>query len=355
MEAFIHEALPQRVVFGTGSRRQAGAEIERLGASRALVLSTPGHADDAEALARALGPVAAGVFAGAVMHTPVEVTEQALQVVSELRADVVVALGGGSTIGLGKALALRTDIRQLAIPTSYAGSEATPVLGQTADGRKTTQRDLKVLPDVILYDPELTLELPTDFSVTSGLNAIAHAVEALYAKSRNPLITLLALSGVEAMATALPRILDAPRNSEARSDALYGAWACGTCLGSVGMALHHKICHVLGGSFGLPHAATHSVVLPHATAYNEAVARRELAPVAELLGTANAAAGLHRLAEQLGAPLSLSELGMPEHGLERAAAEIAASPYWNPRPVDREEVRQLLQDAFEGKPPRIRG
>lgn len=352
MEAFVHEALPQRVVFGAGSLQRAGAEIERLGASRALVLSTPGHAADAEALARTLGSMAAGVFAGAVMHTPVEVTERAQEVLTASGADLVVALGGGSTIGLGKALALRSGVRQLAIPTSYAGSEATPVLGETADGRKTTQRDLKVLPAVILYDPELTLALPAAFSVTSGLNAIAHAVEALYAETRNPLITLLALSGIEAMAAALPRIVEAPGNGEARSDALYGAWACGTCLGSVGMALHHKICHVLGGSFGLPHAATHSVILPHAAAYNEGAARGALTPVAELLGAPTVAAGLHRLAEQLGAPLSLGGIGMPEDGLDGAAAEIAASPYWNPRPVVREDVRQLLQDAFEGQPPR---
>ncbi|HEV7277319.1 MAG TPA: maleylacetate reductase [Devosiaceae bacterium] len=352
MEAFVHEALPQRVVFGTGSMQQAGREIERLGASRALVLSTPGHAAEAEALAEALGTAAAGVFAGAVMHTPVEVTEQALQVLTEAGADVVVALGGGSTIGLGKALARRSGVRQIAIPTSYAGSEATPILGETAEGRKTTQRDLRVLPEAILYDPELTLGLPPAFSVTSGLNAIAHAVEALYAENRNPLIRLLALSGLEAMANALPRILDDPQARDARSDALYGAWACGTCLGSVGMALHHRICHVLGGSFGLPHAETHSVILPHAVAYNEAAANGLLAPVAELLGAPTAADGLHRLATRLGAPRSLRELGMPESGLGDAAEEIAASPYWNPRSVEQEAVRRLLQDAFGGQPPR---
>jgi maleylacetate reductase len=353
MEAFVYEALSQRVVFGTGTLRQVGREIDRLGGGRALVLSTPGHAAEAEALAQELGAAAAGVFAGAIMHTPVSVTEEAIRVLSATGADIVLSLGGGSTIGLGKAMALRTGVKQVAIPTSYAGSEATPILGETAEGQKTTQRDLRVLPAVILYDVELTLGLPPAFSVTSGLNALAHAVEALYAENRNPLITQLALSGIEAMATALPLIIDNPQRHDARSDALYGAWACGTCLGSVGMALHHKICHVLGGSFGLPHAETHSVILPHAVAYNEVTAARLLAPVAELSGAPSAAIGLHRLAEQLGAPMSLREIGMPEAGLERAAEEIAGSPYWNPRPVVREEIRQLLQDAFDGRPPRV--
>jgi maleylacetate reductase len=352
MEAFVYEALSQRVVFGTGTLAQAGQEIARLGAKRALVLSTPGHGRSAEDLARRLGPAAAGVFAKAAMHTPVAITEEAVRALTEAGADAVVALGGGSTIGLGKAIALRTGVPQLAIPTTYAGSEATPVLGETAQGRKTTQRDLRLLPAVILYDVALTLSLPVPISVASGLNAIAHAVEALYAENRNPLITQLALSGIGALSGALPRIVEDPASSEARSDALYGAWACGTCLGAVGMALHHKICHVLGGSFGLPHAETHSVILPHAVAYNEAAAGRLLAPVAEMLGAPSAGDGLHRLAERLGAPMSLREIGMPEAGLERAAEEIAGAPYWNPRPVTREGVRQLLQDAFEGSAPR---
>jgi maleylacetate reductase len=285
------------------------------------------------------------------MHTPVAVTEKALGVAMELGADVVISLGGGSTTGLGKAIALRTGLPQIAIPTSYAGSEATPILGETRDGRKITQRAPAILPDVVIYDVDLTLTLPPGLTVTSGLNAIAHAIEALYAENRNPLISQLAISGIEALVRALPAIVSDPADATARSDALYGAWACGTCLGSVGMALHHKVCHVLGGSFDLPHAETHSVILPHAVAYNEASAHAQLQPVANLLGAQSAATGLWDLARALGAPIALKDIGMPEAGLDKAAAEVTANPYWNPRPVAPAPIRAMLADAFNGTRP----
>jgi maleylacetate reductase len=273
-----------------------------------------------------------------------------MDVVRHTKADCVVSLGGGSTTGLGKAIALRTDLPQIVIPTTYAGSEATPILGETERGRKTTQRSPKVLPEVVLYDVELSMTLPVALSVTSGLNAIAHAVEARYARERNPIISLLAVEAGRALVSALPRIVKDPRDRSARSDALYGAWAAGTCLGAVGMALHHKICHVLGGTFNLPHAETHSVILPHAAAYNEAAAADLLQPIADLLG-GSTGGGLYAFAQKLGAPNSLEALGMKRDGLEQAADEIVASPYWNPRPVEREGVRRLLEDAFEGRPP----
>ena len=351
MEPFVYEALTQRVVFGSGTLPTAGDELARLGCSRALVLSTPQQEASAADLARNLGSSCVGHFSGAAMHTPVEVTDQAMAVVASAAADCVISLGGGSTTGLGKAIALRTDLLQIAIPTSYAGSEATPILGETQGGRKTTQRSPKILPEVVLYDVDLTMSLPPGLSVTSGLNAIAHAVEARYAKERNPLISLLALEGVRALAAALPRIVADLQDRAAREDALYGAWACGTCLGSVGMALHHKICHVLGGSFDLPHAETHAVVLPYAVAYNEAAVSELLQPMAEILGAENLAAGLFDLGRRLGAPTSLAEIGMPRDGLARAAEEIAGSPYWNPRPVEKAAMLSLLEDAFEGRPP----
>ena len=351
VEPFVYQSQPQRVVFGTGTLAATGEELDRLGCRRALVLSTPQQAASAEALARTLGAMTVGIFNRAAMHTPVDVTEEAVQVATRLEADCVVSMGGGSTTGLGKAIALRTDLAQLAIPTTYAGSEATPILGETAGGKKTTQRDPRLLPDVIIYDVELTLTLPVQLSVTSGLNAIAHAVEARYARERNPIISLLAVEAVRALVDALPRLAKDPRDRKARSDALYGAWAAGTCLGNVGMALHHKVCHVLGGSFNLPHAETHAVILPHAAAYNETDAANLLAPVAALLGASSTGNGLYEFSQKLGAPMRLADIGMPREGLDRAADEIVASPYWNPRPIDRKSVRQLLEDAFEGKRP----
>lgn len=351
MRSFVYNALPARVVFGQGTIEKLSDEVSRLGCRRALILSTPHQQSEAERLAGHLGHLAAGVFAGAVMHTPVDVTEQALGRLRELGADCTIAFGGGSTIGLGKAIALRTDLPQIVIPTTYAGSEATPILGETEGGRKTTQRSLKVLPEVIIYDVDLTLTLPPALTATSGMNAMAHAVEALYAENANPVISLLAAQAIAVLAEALPRIIRDPRDYQARSDALYGAWACGTCLGAVGMALHHKLCHTLGGSFGLPHAETHTVVLPHAAAFNAPAAPEAMARVAHALGATDAAQGLFELAGKLGAPRSLREIGMPEGGLDQAADLAVASPYWNPRTIERAPIRALLQDAYDGRPP----
>ena len=351
MEPFVYQAQPQRVVFGSGTLAAVGEEVARLGRARALVLSTPQQEASAKALARDLGARAAGTFTRAAMHTPTEVTDEALARVRELKIDSVIALGGGSTTGLAKAIAFRTDLPLIVIPTTYAGSEATPILGETANGKKTTQRSPRVLPAVIVYDVELTMSLPPALSVTSGLNAIAHAVEARYARERNPIISLLAMEGIRALAGALPKIVGDPADREARSDALFGAWACGTCLGAVGMALHHQICHVLGGTFNLPHAGTHAVILPHAVAYNEPAAAALLKPVADVLQAQSAAQGIFDLSGRLGAPRTLAEIGMPRDGIATAADQIVANPYWNPRPVERDGVLRLLEHAFAGRRP----
>src|SRR5581483_1797029 len=265
---FTFETLPCRVVFGSGTLSAAAAEIERLGGKRALVLTTPPQEDRGRRLGAALGPLFAGIFPGAVMHTPVEVTERALAALKESGADCVVALGGGSTIGLGKALALRTGVNQLCIPTTYAGSEMTPILGETRDGLKTTQRSPKILPETVIYDVDLSLSLPQRISALSAFNAIAHAVEALYAPDTNPIVALMAQEGIRTLAGALPRLMEEPHDRAVRSDMLYGAWLCSCCLGSTTMGLHHKLCHTLGGAFNLPHAETHTIVLPYVLEFN---------------------------------------------------------------------------------------
>lgn len=351
MTPFVYNGLAARVIFGTGTLTRLGEEIRRLDCSRALILSTPQQVSDAQRLAEQIGPLAAGIYANATMHTPVAVTEAALTVAKELKADIMVALGGGSTTGLGKAIALRTDLPQIVIPTTYAGSEATPILGETQDGLKKTQRNMKVLPETVIYDVNLTLTLPVRLSVTSGMNAIAHAVEALYAQDANPVTSLMAQEAVRAMVSALPAIVEDPENLEARSDALYSAWLCGLCLAGVGMALHHKLCHTLGGTFDLPHADTHSVVLPHAIAYNAPAAPEAMKKLARALGTADPARGLYDLQTRIGAPISLRELGLAEQNLDPAADLALANPYWNPRPLQRAAIRALLDDAWNGRPP----
>jgi len=266
MKPFTYTALSSRPVLGAGTLAQVPDEVRRLGAARALVLVTPQQAGAGAALVERLGGLAAGVFPHATMHTPVDVSEWAVERVAALGADCTIALGGGSSTGFGKAIALRTDLPQIAIPTTYAGSEATPILGETWGGVKITQTTMNVLPEVIVYDVDLTLTLPPGLTAASGLNAIAHAVDTLYARDVKPVTSALAEEAVAELADALPGIVAAPANRAARADALYGAWLCGICLRSVGMVLHRKLCHTLGGAFDLPHAETHAVVLPHAVA-----------------------------------------------------------------------------------------
>ena len=279
------------------------------------------------------------------MHTPVDVTEAALSIVRAEGCDGTIALGGGSSTGLGKAIAFRTDLPQLVVPTSYAGSEMTNILGETAEGAKTTKRDAKIQPESVIYDADLLDTLPDNFAATSGMNAIAHAVEGLYAVDGNPIVSLMAEEGIRALASALPR------GKGGHDEALYGAWLCATVLGSVSMALHHKLCHVLGGSFNLPHAETHTVILPHATAYNAKGSPDAMTRIARALGSGTAAGGLYDLAKKLGAPLTLKELGMPEGGLDKAADIAAVNPYPNPIPIERDAIRNLLANAYSGQRP----
>lgn len=351
MYSFVYNALPSRVIFGSGTISMLKSEVERAGCRRAFLLSTPEQAESLHRIAASLGPLAAGIFTQAAMHTPADVTENAARQAQECGADCTVSFGGGSSTGLGKAIALRTDLTQIAVPTTYAGSEVTPIIGETKDGVKVTQRSLKVLPEIVIYDVYFTLTLPRRLSVTSGTNAIAHAVEALYAQDRNPVISMIAEQAIAAMGHALPAIVADPQNRDARAQALYGAWLCGMCLGSVGMALHHKLCHVIGGAFDLPHADTHTVILPYALSYNAGAAPEADAAVARALGGRNGTSALVALAAKLGSPRSLKSLGMPQAGIARAADLAVQHPYWNPRPIERDAVEALIAAAWAGDPP----
>ncbi|MFM8623462.1 MAG: maleylacetate reductase [Betaproteobacteria bacterium] len=348
MNAFVYNAYAARVVFGAGSLKHLEREIDALGYQRALVLSTPEQRESAERVAGLLGPRAAGVFARAVMHVPIETAREAREEARRLGADCAVAIGGGSTTGLGKAIALESGLPIIAIPTTYAGSEMTPVYGITEGGIKKTGKDAKVVPRAVIYDPELTLSLPAGMSLSSGINAIAHSAEGLYASDRNPVIDFMATDGIAALGRALPAICRNPGDLAARSDAFYGAWLCGIVMGSVGMALHHKLCHTLGGTFNLPHAECHTVVLPHALAYNAAAAPQAMDRIARALAGSSGPAAVYDLARNNGAVVSLRDLGMRQTDLDRACDIAVHNQYPNPRPLDRAALRQLLQDAWEG-------
>jgi maleylacetate reductase len=349
---FTYQALPMRVVFGAGALRSLPDEVAALGLSRVLVLCSPEQEDTGQAVAAALGDRAAGVLAEARMHVPIEVARRARDLAAELGADGCVAVGGGSAIGLGKAIALEHDLPVIAVPTTYAGSEMTPVWGLTENGRKRTGRDVRVLPASVLYDAELTTTLPATMSATSGMNAIAHAVEGLYAPDATPIISLMAEEGTRALAVALPAVVADGADLDARAEAQYGAWLCGAVLAATTMSLHHKLCHTLGGTLDLPHAQTHTVVLPHALAYNQPAAPGAVTALSRALGgVPDPARELWELAHRLGAPRSLRELGMAESDIPRIADQAVGSPYANPRPVTREGVESLLRAAWAGEPP----
>jgi alcohol dehydrogenase class IV len=346
---FVHDWLPQRVVFATaGAAGAVAEEVRRLGASRVMAI-----ASDAGRAAPVLEGVPVEVLhTEVVMHVPVEVAERARAVAAEHDVEALVCVGGGSTTGLAKAVALTTGLPIVAVPTTYAGSEATDVWGLTDHGRKTTGSDRQVLPRSIVYDAELLLGLPVPTSVASGLNALAHSVDAMWGPRSDPVDRSLALEGIRGLRVGLPRVVEDPMDVGGREQTLYGAYLAAVAFASAGSGLHHKICHVLGGMFGLPHAETHAVVLPYVLALNGPAVPELESRIADALGAGAALGGLVSLRDELGAPRSLRELGMPEDGIPRAAGPIVdAMPANNPAPVTREIVEALLHAAWEGRDP----
>jgi maleylacetate reductase len=344
---FTELPRPTRVVFGPGRFAEIGEEVARQGPARVVVVTTPGRRALGERAAGFLGSRCAGVLADAVEHVPAEVADAGVARARELGADGCVAVGGGSAIGLGKAIARDTGVPLLAVPTTYSGSEMTPVWGRTEDGVKTTGRDERVRPAVVVYDPELTTSLPVAVSVTSAGNALAHAVEALWAPDATPVTRLEAAESARAIVDALPRVAAAPDDPAARADLLYGAWLAGAGLAVTTMGLHHRLAHVLGGGLDLPHAGTHTVLLPHVVAWTLPAAPEAAALLERALG-GEPAGVLRRLFADLGAPTTLAELGADDSRFD-VLAERAASPSpAHPRVPTPSEVRGLLDAALHG-------
>ncbi|MGZ5301429.1 MAG: maleylacetate reductase [Actinomycetota bacterium] len=351
MRSFTYDALPGRIVFGVGSVDRLTDEVDRLHASRAIVFYDASSKDVGSELVKRLGSRAAGEFTDIQQHVPAEAVERAREAAREVAADCAVTIGGGSTTGFGKVVALDPGLPLIAIPTTYAGSEMTPIYGITSDGQKRTANDLRVLPRTVLYDPALTISLPAFVTGPSGLNAIAHCVEALYAKNANPITSLMAEEGICALVRGIPASVERPADLEARSEAMYDAYLAGAALGVVGMAVHHRICHVLGGTFGLSHGDVNAVVLPHAVRYNQRAAPEAMARVAAALGVPDAATGIFDFARAIGAPASLESLGFRREDLAEAVRLTVESPPWNPRQVDADGIAALLDDAFAGRRP----
>lgn len=338
-EVVVHETPPVRVLIGPGASGRVADEVARIGARRTLLVAAPSAAGPAGRIAGALGSRLAARFDRPAPHTPVAVTERAME--ESAGADCVVAVGGGSAIGLAKAVSARTGIPQVAVPTTYAGSEMTPVLGETEDGVKTTRRSPALAPGTVVYDPVLTLGMPLGLTRTSAMNALAHAVEALWAPDATMVTDALATEAAAGILGALPEVLDDPTGPEGRARLQSAAWLAGSCLAQTRMGLHHQLAHVLGGAFGLPHAELHTMLLAHVMAFNLPSAPAASARLARVAGP-DPVAVVAALARAHRGPTRLSALGVPRERLPEIAARVAADPYPNPRTPDAGAVAELL-------------
>lgn len=360
---FVAQLPGGRVVFGAGACDRVAGEVEALGAQRVMLIAGGSAAGPGARIAEDLGERCVAEWTEVTQHVPADLAERARSAATDATADAVVCVGGGSAIGLAKAIALTHEVQVVAVPTTYAGSEQTTIYGITASadglGHKQTGRDPRVLPRTVVYDPELTLGLPAHVTGPSAFNALAHSVEALYAPGHNPVVTVIALEAVTAIARSLPAVMSDPSDIAARSDLFYGAYLSGIALGATSAAFHHKICHVLGGTFDLVHADAHSVVLPHALAFNAPALPAEMARLATALGVPgdDPARALWDLAVRSDVPTRLADLRGSAGPLRRAdlaeaARRVVAERVDNPRPYDEADVLDLLERAFDGEPPR---
>lgn len=346
---FEHETKGQRVLFGSGrGAGHLGAEIARLGSDMPLVIAGTRH----QKLITEAGLAGATRYSRTVEHVPIGVADDARSVANSSGNDLLIAVGGGSATGLAKAVALTSGLPIVAVPTTFAGSEATDTWGLTEHGRKRTGTDATVLPVTVIYDAELLAGLPVGLAAASGLNAVAHCVDSMWGPRTDPINAALAMEGLRALRSGLPGVLSG--ESDATELALSGCYLAAVAFTSAGSGLHHKICHVLGGAFGLPHAATHAIVLPHVLAFNAPYAATAVARIATALGDVDASDGLDRLRTSLHAPRALREVGLQHDDIPAAAMLILGEvPRTNPRPVDRAVLTDLLYAAWSGRDPRV--
>lgn len=354
MKKFIYNGLPIDVYFGEDETFRLEEILLEHGYTKPLIITTPNKEKLATSLTENWEQVLFDVYPHAAMHVPIEVANQAVKYATDRNIDCCLAVGGGSAIGLAKIIALKAQIPIIAIPTTYSGSEMTSIYGFTKDNIKTTGRNINVLPKLVIYDPKLTLDLPSEISACSGMNAMAHAIEALYAEHKNPLISLIAIESIKSLKLSLPIIAKNPKDTTARYQSLYGAWLAGTCLGSVGMALHHKICHALGGMYNLPHAHTHAIMLAYSVHYNCEADIEAMDRLVELFGVdsrQDLGLFIYHLTASLDINPKLKDIGFPKEGPKHIAKAMCETPSYNPRKYEFNEIRLLLEKAYNGLPP----
>jgi maleylacetate reductase len=348
MRNFAYDLRQTRVVFASGSFDILRDEIARQGWNSAFLITTPGRSALVERAKSLLGEKYSASYDRSVEHVPTAILAEALAELRSANPDVCIAIGGGSAIGLAKAIALETSLPVVAIPTTYSGSEMTSIWGITGAEGKRTGRDPGVAPRVVIYDPDLTLELPAQISAASGMNAVAHSVEGLYAQNANPVSDALAEESIRLLSMNLQRVVKDPHDKPARSDALEGAHLAGRVLDMTSMGLHHRLCHVLGGRFRLPHAMTHAILLPYVAAFNLSVVPNARERIAQALDVTEAVRGLSELRTRLGITQTLAQLGLREEDLDAVADETVATAYPNPRPASKADIVAILSAALSG-------
>lgn len=350
----VYNATPSRIIFGAGTASQIAQEVSRLNASRALVISTPGRGSLAQVTAQRLGSLCAGILPEAISQVPIELAQRGRSIVAKSGADCLVAVGGGASIGLAKGVALELGIPVINMPTTYSGSEMTGFCGITIDGIKRMHTSLNMLARTVIYDPELTLGLPTDVSAASAMNALAHCVDAVVVSTCSPITAMAAHRGAQAICQSIENVTKRPDDIEARTQMLYGAYLSGAAL-TGGFALQHGIAHVLGGSFGVSHGISHALVLPHVAAFHARHFAPQIEPLARAMGLDCASLGptIYDLLVKTGLPTSLAEIGFEKSNLDRAASiTIETDNGATPTELTYGIVRQMLDDIYSGVRPR---
>lgn len=350
IQPFVFQSPAPRVLFGAGTVQAVPAELKLHKITKAFVLCSGSN----EALARTIAATApAGTEVLRLMSKAIssEDFERATQHAKEAGANGFIAVGGGTPIGLAKAIAANTGLPYIGITTTYSGSEMATNWNYGRGAEARTGVSNTALPATAIYDPEVTLSLPPVLSAQSGMNAIAHAVESLYGEGRSPMVEQMAEAAVRHLGHSLPRVVAKPDDMEARTEAFYGAWLAAAFRAQVGV--EHAIAQKVRQRYGLSHAGTHAVVTPYAIAFNRSAAPEAMQAIKRALDVEDAAQGLYELNVRLGVPTGLKDLGMKAADIEGAADLVGASPIPNPRPISRADLVDLITQAFHGKAPRF--
>jgi alcohol dehydrogenase class IV len=345
---FEYTSFPNKVFFGEGSFSTVAKLLANY--DKAFVIAGERQAACVQQLIDELGKERVIHFSNIVQHVPVELVEQARQQQVQAQTNVLVAIGGGSAIGLAKALALQNEHDIIAVPTTYAGSEMTNIWGLTTTAGKTTGRDMKVLPKYVVYDPMFTANMPTSLAATSAMNAMAHLMEAVYAHDTNPITYGYALDGMRKLREGLELLATTKQMTIQINQLLqYGSFIAGKALCDVSMSLHHKLAHVLGGTFGLAHADVHTVLQAYVLEYQwDALSSSVQQDFKEALQHPYPPVALQTLAKNVKAPTQLKEIGFTEKDIDKAVDTVLAKPYANPKPITKAGLEQLLQNALGG-------